>query len=158
MKRTVIALALAASALSANAQEFSFGQAIGAVTGAVIGNHFGGGTGNIAMTAIGAVVGSEVGRNLSNQRNYYVPQGSYRPPIAGYNQPYDMARGNTVNIRANRAQSELEQCIGDGVYNGVYNPDAAAAYCRGAIEAQRRRQAQAEMDAYSQGLRHNFNQ
>jgi hypothetical protein len=158
MKRTVIALALAASALSANAQEFSFGQALGAVTGAVIGNHFGGGTGNIAMTAIGAVVGSEVGRNLSNQRNYYVPQGSYRPPIAGYNQPYDMARGNTVNIRANRAQSELEQCIGDGVYNGVYNPDAAAAYCRGAIEAQRRRQAQAEMDAYSQGLRHNFNQ
>ncbi len=158
MKRTVIALALAASALSANAQEFSFGQALGAVTGAVIGNHFGGGTGNVAMTAIGAVVGSEVGRNLSNQRNYYVPQGSYRPPIAGYNQPYDMARGNTVNIRANRAQSELEQCIGDGVYNGVYNPDAAAAYCRGAIEAQRRRQAQAEMDAYSQGLRHNFNQ
>lgn len=156
MKRTVIALALAASALSAHAQEFGWGQAIGAVTGAVIGNQFGGGAGNVAMTAIGAVVGSEVGRNLSNQRNFYVPQGSYRPPIAGYNQPYDMARGNDVNIRANRAQSELDNCIGDGVYNGVYNPQAAAAYCRGAIEASRRRQAQAETDAYHQGLRHNF--
>ena len=156
MKRTVIALALAASALSAQAQDFTWGQALGAVTGAVIGNQFGGGNGNLAMTVIGGVVGSEVGRNLSNQRNYYVPQGSYRPPIAGYNQPYDMARGNDVNIRANRAYSELENCIGDGVFNGVYNPQAAAAYCRGAIEAQRRRQAQAEVDAYNQGLRHNF--
>ncbi len=158
MKRSVIAIALAASALSAQAQDYTWSQAIGTVTGAVIGNHFGGGQGKVAMTVIGAVVGNEVGRNLSNQRQYYVPQGSYRPPIAGYNQPYDMAWGNTVNIRANRAQSELDNCIGDGVYNGQYNPQAAAAYCRGAIEANRRRQAQAEVDAYNQGLRHAFNQ
>ena len=156
MKRTAITLALAACALTASAQDFSSGQVLGTITGAVIGNHFGSGNGKVAMTVIGGVIGNEVGRNLSGQRQYYVPQGSYRPPIAGYNQSYDMAWGNTANIRANRAQSELEICVGDGVYNGTYNPQAAAAYCRGAIEANRRRQAQMEQDAYNQGLRAQF--
>jgi Glycine zipper 2TM domain len=153
MKRSLIAIAIAASAVSAQAQDFGWGQAIGAVTGAVVGSHFGGGSGNVAMTVIGGVIGSEVGRNLSNQRQHYLPQNQYVPPRAGYEQPYDMAWGNTANIRANRYQSQMDQCVGDGVYNGVYNPQAAANYCRGALEAARRRQAQMEADAYSEGLR-----
>ena len=155
MKRTFIAIAIAASVVSAptQAQEIEWGQVIGGVTGAVIGSHFGGGTGNTAMTVIGGIVGSEVGRRMSNQRQYYLPQNQYYPPRRGYEQPYDMAAGNTVNIRANRYQSQLDECVGDGVYNGQYNPQAAANYCRGALEAARRRQAQYEADAYAEGLR-----
>jgi hypothetical protein len=155
MKRTFIAIAIAASAVTAQvqAQEFGMGQAIGAITGAVIGNQFGGGAGKVAMTVIGGVVGSEVGRNLSGQRQYYLPQTQYIPPRAGYEQSYDMATGNTVNIRAARYQSQLDACVGDGVYNGQYNPQAALNYCRGALEASRRRQAQYEADAYAEGLR-----
>lgn len=155
MKRTFIAIAIAASVVSAptQAQDIEWGQVIGGVTGAVIGSHFGGGAGNTAMTVIGGVVGSEVGRRLSNQRQYYLPQNQYYPPRRGYEQPYDMAAGNTVNIRANRYQSQLDECVGDGVYNGQYNPQAAANYCRGALEAARRRQAQYEADAYAEGLR-----
>jgi hypothetical protein len=155
MKRGLIAIAIAASAVTAQvqAQEFGWGQTIGTITGAVIGNQFGGGTGKVAMTVIGGVIGSEVGRNLSNQRQYYLPQTQYIPPRAGYEQSYDMATGNTVNIRANRYQSQLDACVGDGVYNGQYNPQAALNYCRGALEASRRRQAQYEADAYAEGLR-----
>jgi phage tail tape-measure protein len=155
MKRSLIAIAIAASAVTAQvqAQEFGLGQTIGAITGAVIGHQFGGGTGKVAMTVIGGVIGSEVGRNLSNQRQHYLPQPQYIPPRAGYEQSYDMAAGNTVNIRANRYQSQLDACVGDGVYNGQYNPQAALNYCRGALEASRRRQAQHEADAYAEGLR-----
>lgn len=43
------------------------GTILGGIAGGVIGNQFGGGSGKTAMTAIGAVIGSQVGRNLSEQ-------------------------------------------------------------------------------------------
>jgi len=146
MKKALVALAMVSATSVAVAQEFTTGQVIGTITGAVIGSHFGGGSGKTAATVIGAVVGNEVGRNLSNRP----PQVSYHPPMRPN---YDLAQGSTVVRQRNIYQYEMDACVGDGYHNGEYNPAAAAAYCRGAMEAARQRQQRAERDAYIEGRR-----
>lgn len=146
MKRSFVAVMLTMSLASVGqAQDFTTGQAVGTITGAVIGNHFGGGSGKVAMTVLGAIVGNEVGRNLSG------PQG-YQPPVSSYHN-YDLSSGSTPVMQRNAQQYEIRRCMGDGYHNGEYNPPAAASYCRGVMEAQRQRQARVERDAYIEGIR-----
>jgi outer membrane lipoprotein SlyB len=45
------------------------GAVIGGVVGGVIGNQFGGGTGRVATTALGAVGGAVVGNNIERNHN-----------------------------------------------------------------------------------------
>lgn len=47
---------------------------LGSIIGGVIGNQFGGGNGNVALTAAGAVLGGSIGANASHRRN---PDGYY---------------------------------------------------------------------------------
>ena len=170
MKRSIaVLLTLGALASQAQAQDTVAGQVLGTIAGAVIGNQFGGGNGKVAMTVIGGVIGNEVGRNLSRpqvQGGYYPPMEG-QPPVYqtqqlppeqkqfGFPYPDEWNRRIPSSRQAWNARNRLNECVGDGYFQGVYNPQAALSYCRGMLEAEQVRQARLERDAYNQGFRDN---
>ena len=60
----VLGPALALSGCATMSENETAGTLIGGVTGAVVGNQFGKGSGRTAATALGAVIGATVGRNI----------------------------------------------------------------------------------------------
>ena len=144
MKRSLLALAFVASAAAVPAQAQSVvAETLGAITGAVVCNQFCGGIGRVIATAGCAVIGAQIGRRLSTPDN--------PPPV------YPGAHGGPVYQQGGPVYAPQpmypDSCMTDGYFKGEYNPAAARAYCRGAMEAQRRSQAMAERDAYYEGLR-----
>jgi hypothetical protein len=141
MKRSLIAFAIVATSATMPVQAQSFvAETIGGITGAVLCSQIGGGNGRAIATAGCAVVGAQIGRRLSTPSQPVVqgPPPVYYPqqqPQVIYQQPIQ------------------DNCMTDGYYKGEYNPAAARAYCRGAIEAQRRAQIRAEQNAYEEGRR-----
>ncbi|MFK5985818.1 MAG: glycine zipper 2TM domain-containing protein [Pseudomonadota bacterium] len=81
-----------------------FGSLLGSIVGGVIGYQFGGGTGKYISTAAGAVIGSQLGKNIQQdyheqpqyQSEYVYPQTSYNQQ--NYNQPSD---GNYGRYQSN---------------------------------------------------------
>ena len=146
MKRSLIAFAIVATSAVAPVQAQSFvAETIGGITGAVLCSQLGGGNGRVIATAGCAVVGAQIGRRLSTP-NQPVVQG---PPPVYYPQQAPVYQGQPQVIY----QTPQDTCMSDGYYKGEYNPAAARAYCRGAIEAQRRAQLRAEQNAYEEGRR-----
>jgi len=139
MKTSILTLALLAASPQALADDY-VGTAIGGIAGAVIGSQFGGGSGQLATTAIGAIIGGQVANNLS-QRN--------RDPRFYNADPYGVPPNPYVVQRA--YQLPADACAGQTQYNGQYNPGAAQAYCRGQQDYLRQRQQQLEQEAYAAG-------
>ena len=147
MKRSLIALAIVAASAAVPVQAQSFvAETIGGITGAVLCNQIGGGNGRVVATAGCAVIGAQIGRRLSTPTQPVV-QG---PPPVYYPQQAPVYQGQPQVIYQ---QPIYDNCMSDGYYKGEYNPAAARAYCRGAIEAQRRAQIRAEQNAYEEGRR-----
>ena len=147
MKRSLIAFAIVATSATMPVQAQSFvAETIGGITGAVLCSQLGGGNGRTIATAGCAVVGAQIGRRLSTPSQPVV-QG---PPPVYYPQQAPIYQGQPQVIYQQPIQ---DNCMTDGYYKGEYNPAAARAYCRGAIEAQRRAQIRAEQNAYDEGRR-----
>ena len=141
MKRSLLVFAFVATAAAVPAQAQSvFAETLGAITGAAVCSQFGGGSGRTAGTAACAVIGAQIGRRLTTPDN--------APPVYP-------AQGPVYQQGPVYAPQPIysDSCMTDGYFKGEYNPAAARAYCRGAMEAQRRSQAMAERDAYYEGLR-----
>ena len=149
MKRITVALVMFASAFSAHAESTQelFGEFVGGVGGAVLCSGMGHGRGNTAAVAACGVVGSQIGRAMMRPApNPYAPpvyQQGVPPPQVVYAQPQVVYA----------PQGYSDPCGGDGYFRGVYNPQAAMAYCRGAMEGARQNQYRAERDAYYEGIR-----
>lgn len=143
MKRSLIVLAFVATAAAVPAQAQSVvAETLGAITGAAVCSQFGGGNGRVAGTAACAVIGAQIGRRMTTPDN---------PPPVYPGAPVYQQGGPVYAPQPIYAPQDV--CLNDGYFKGEYNPAAARAYCRGAIEAQRRSQAMAERDAYYEGLR-----
>ena len=139
MKRSIIALALVAAASGAQAQQTNWlAEGIGAVTGAVLCSEIGGGNARYAASGVCAYAGAQIARKLTTPNT---------PPV------YPVQPGQPVVVYAPSAPVYQDNCLTDGYFKGEYNPAAARAYCRGAVEAQRRSAIAAERDAYYEGLR-----
>lgn len=135
MKRSLIALAFVASAATAPVQAQSMiAEGFGALTGAALCSQVGGGSGRYVASATCAVIGANIARNMT------APRPVQGPPVYPAPMPPQVIYPQ-------------DTCLGDGYYKGEYNPAAARAYCRGLIEQQRRARAQAERDAYYEGMR-----
>ena len=70
---------------------------VGAIIGGVVGNQFGGGDGKTAMTAIGAVIGSNVARNNGNK---HIHEETQIQTVCS-NNPVREQRGEIVTFRYN---------------------------------------------------------
>lgn len=151
MKRFTIALVIAASAFGARAESTQelVGEFIGGVTGAVVCSGVGHGRGNTAAVAACGVVGSQIGRAMTRPT-----PNPYGPPVYQQgSQPQVVYAPMPSQQVIYAQQGYADPCGGDGYFRGVYNPQAAMAYCRGAQEGARQNQYRAERDAYYEGIR-----
>ena len=75
----------------------------GAIVGGAIGNQFGGGSGQDAMTVLGAIVGADIAEQprLKQQCETYY-QNSYTQELVGYTVTYD-AHGDVGIVHTNRS-------------------------------------------------------
>jgi hypothetical protein len=138
MKRMIVTMALISAAAGAQAQQSNWlAEGIGAVTGAVLCSEIGGGNARYAASGVCAYAGAQIARKLTTPNT---------PPV------YPMQQ-NQPGVYAPPGPVYQDNCLTDGYFKGEYNPAAARAYCRGAVEAQRRSAIAAERDAYYEGLR-----
>jgi hypothetical protein len=139
MKRLIVAAALISAAAGAQAQQSNWiVEGIGAVTGAVLCSELGGGNARYVASGVCAYAGAQIARKLTTPNT---------PPV------YPVQPGQPGMVYAPPQPVYQDNCLTDGYFKGEYNPAAARAYCRGAVEAQRRAAIAAERDAYYEGLR-----
>lgn len=112
----------------------------GAVIGGLAGSQIGGGNGRVAAAAAGAVLGANLGRQVpQGVQSRGVPPGTYQP---GYGYVY----GEVPTYERNGV------CDNELYIDGVYNPPAAQAMCRGRVDREYRAQKRYEQEAYRRGL------
>ena len=154
MRKLFLTLAVtAAVAGTAPAQAQEWGQVIGTVTGVAIGSQIGNlrGQDRAAAMILGGIIGNEMGRPRP------VPQG-YPPVVVGasppvYNSGAYATRNMTVPVPIQyqtQPQYEVPFCDNQ-YYEGVYNPGAAQAYCRGQLIRIQREMARQQAEAYQRG-------
>ena len=136
--RTVSVLAVAVGLSACNAHTSGFnnqtgGTIVGGITGAVVGNQFGKGTGKTAATALGAVIGAMTGNSVGAHM--------------------DRPAGQTVIIREPRRHNHYERPVRTGRCSQYYDRGTRAACLRGLADRKRAQQEEREREAYKRARR-----
>ena len=138
--RTVSVLAVAVGLSACNAHTSGFnnqtgGTIVGGITGAVVGNQFGKGTGKTAATELGAVIGAMTGNSVGAHM--------------------DRPAGQTVIIREAPVQHgrHYHGRVRSGSCSQYYDRGERAACLRGVADRKRAQQEEREREAYKRARR-----
>lgn len=147
MKKAFLAISLAVVSTAGCAQ-LTPNEAIGGIIGGLAGSQIGGGEGRVAAAAAGAVLGANIGRQVPGPVYYsggvpVIPTAPAGYP-PGYTPPY---------VYGSPTYERPDGCSDREYIDGVYNPPAARAYCRGQVDREIQQQRRYESEAYSRGRR-----
>ena len=120
----ITAISLCALTLAGCNSMPSQGEMLGGVAGAVVGSRFGGGSGRLVATGVGALVGSSIGRSMEGGR-----------------QPQAVYGGQPIGT---------DPCVQMQMSNGD-SYGQAASYCQGRRQRQLIEQERMQQDAYRRG-------
>tara|TARA_R110000851_G_scaffold190530_1_gene341147 strand:- start:317 stop:784 length:468 start_codon:yes stop_codon:yes gene_type:complete len=125
MKKTltgaVVATMLVAASIPVKANDFPLGSILGGVAGGFIGNQFGKGTGKTIATALGAVGGILLGKQL-HRPPHHVPSPHYanRTPTTVVTTSCDAYRNPGARAACNRGVADRNKAYQRRVENQAY--------------------------------------